>query len=86
MMAMCPIKVIPGEVDDTQVESSKPVGAISAADKEVRKATNKSGGSQASKAADKNPTREHSRLCLEHKMVLSVTVKASLPRDARTNI
>ena len=29
------IKVIPERVDDTQVESSKPVGAISAADKEV---------------------------------------------------
>ena len=29
------IEVIPDEVDDTQVESSKPVGAVSAADKEV---------------------------------------------------
>ena len=29
------IEVIPDEVDDTQVESSKPVGAISTADKEV---------------------------------------------------
>ena len=29
------IEVVPEEVDDTQVESSKPVGAISAADKEV---------------------------------------------------
>ena len=29
------IKVVPDEVNDTQVESSKPVGAVSAADKEV---------------------------------------------------
>ena len=29
------IEVVPDEVDDTQVERSKPVGAISAADKEV---------------------------------------------------
>ena len=34
------IEVIPDKVDDTQVESSKPVGAISTADKEVQKATN----------------------------------------------
>ena len=53
------IEVIPDEVDDTQVKSLKPVGAISAADKEVQKA-NKSGGSQTSKSADKNPTHQHS--------------------------
>ena len=54
------IKVIPDEVDDTQVESSKPVGAISAADKEIQKATNKSGGGQTSKSADKNQNHQHS--------------------------
>ena len=54
------IKVVPDEVDDTQVESSKPVGAIFTADKEVQKATNKSGGSQTSKSVDKNPTGQPS--------------------------
>ena len=54
------IEVIPDEVDDTRVERSKPVGAISAADKEVRNTTKKSGGSQTSKSADKNPTLQHS--------------------------
>ena len=54
------IEVIPDEVDDTQVESSKPVGTVSAADKEVRNTTKKSGGSQTSKSADKNPTLQHS--------------------------
>ena len=55
------IEVIPDEVDDTQVESSKPVRAISAADKEVQKATNKSGGSQTLKSADKNPTHHSNK-------------------------
>ena len=54
------IKVVPNEVDDTQVESSEPVGAIFRADKEVQKATNKSGGSQTLKSADKNPACQHS--------------------------
>ena len=54
------IEVVPDEVDDTQVESSKPVRAISAADKEVQKATNKSSGGQASKSADRNPTGQPS--------------------------
>ena len=54
------IKVIPDEVDDTQVESLKPVGAVSAADKEVQKVTNKSGGGQTLKSVDKNPTHQHS--------------------------
>ena len=58
------IEVVPDEVDDTQVESSKPVGAVSAADKEVQKATNKSSGSQASKSVDKNPTHLHSNKAL----------------------
>ena len=29
------IEVVPDEIDDTQVKNSKPVGAVSAADKEV---------------------------------------------------
>ena len=58
------IKVVPDEVDDTQVESSKPVGAISTADKEVRNVTNKSSGDQTSKSADKNPTHQHSNKAL----------------------
>ena len=49
------IEVVPYKVDNTQVESSKPVGAISTADIEVQKATLKSGGSQTLKSADKNP-------------------------------
>ena len=54
------IEVVPDKVDDTQVESSMPVGAVSAADKEVQKATNKSSGGQTSKSADKNPTGQPS--------------------------
>ena len=57
------IKVIPNNVYDTQVESSKPVSDISAADREVQKATNKSSGSQPSKSMDKNPT-QHSNKAL----------------------
>ena len=48
------IKDVPDEVDDTQVKSSKPVGATSATGKEVQKAANKSSSSQTSKPADKN--------------------------------
>ena len=76
------IEVIPDGVDDTQVESSELVGAISAADKEVCKATNKSSGLQTRTQLVNTATR----LCLEHKTVLSVMIEASLPRDARTNI
>ena len=54
------IEVVPDKVDDTQVESSKPVGAVSPADKEVQKATNKSSGGQTSKSADKTPTGQPS--------------------------
>ena len=54
------IEVVPDEVDDTQVENSKPVGAVSTEDKEVQKAANKSGGGQTSKSVDKNPTGQPS--------------------------
>ena len=58
------IEVVPDEVDDTQVKSLKPVGATSAAEKEVQKATNKSGDGQTSKSADKNPTGQPSNKAL----------------------
>ena len=48
--------MVPDEADDTQVESSKPEGAVSTADEEVKKTTDKSGGDHISKSADKNPT------------------------------
>ena len=54
------IRVVPDEIDDTQVKSSKPVGATSATGKEVWKAANKSGGGQASKSAEKNQTGQPS--------------------------
>ena len=49
------IKVVPDEVDDTQIEGSKPVEAIPMADNEVPKATNKEDGGQTLKFVDKNP-------------------------------
>ena len=50
------IEVVPNEADDTQVGSSKPEGAVSAADEEVQKTSDKSGGGHISKSADKNMT------------------------------
>ena len=81
------IEVVPDKVDDTQVKSSKPVGAISAADKEVLQATNKSGGGQTLKSGTRiqlvNPA---TRLHLGPGMGLSVMIEASSLRDAGTNI
>ena len=54
------IKVVPDEIDDTQVESLKPVRATSTAEKEVQKATNKSGGGKTLRSVDKNPTGQPS--------------------------
>ena len=54
------IEVVPDEVDDTQIEGSKPVEAIPVVDKEVPKATNKEDGSHTLKSADKDPARQHS--------------------------
>ena len=54
------IKVVPDEVDDTQIKGLKPSEAISIADKEVPKATNKEDGGQISKSVDKNPAQQHS--------------------------
>ena len=53
------IKVVPDEVDDTQIEGSKPVEADTIADKEVPEATNKD-GSQTSKPMDEKPAQKHS--------------------------
>ena len=54
------IKVVPGEVDDTQIKGLKPAEAYTVADKEVPKATNKEDGSQTSKSMDKKPVQKHS--------------------------
>ena len=48
------------EVDDTQIEGSKPVEADTVADQEVPEATTKEDGSQTSKSADKKPAHQHS--------------------------
>ena len=55
------VKVVPDEVDGTQVKSSKPVGATSATGEEVQKAANKSSDGQTSKSVDKNPTGQPSK-------------------------
>ena len=47
------IKVVPDEVDDTQIKGLKPAEADTATDKEVPKAANKEDGSQTSKSMDK---------------------------------
>ena len=54
------IKVVPDEVDNTQMEGSKPVKADTVADKEVLEATNKEDGGQTSKSMDKKPAQKHS--------------------------
>ena len=52
------IKVVPDEVDDTQIEGLKPVEANTVTDKEVPKATNKEDGSQTLKSTDKKPVQK----------------------------
>ena len=52
------IKVVPDEVDDTQIEGLKPAEADTVIDKEVQRATNKEGGSQTSKSTDKKPVQK----------------------------
>ena len=54
------IKVVPDEVDDTQIEGSKPVEVDTVTDKEVPEATNKEDGSQTLKSTDKKPAQQHS--------------------------
>ena len=53
-------EVVPDEVDDTQIEGSKPVEADTVRDKEVPKATNKEDGGQTLKSMDKKPVQKHS--------------------------
>ena len=77
------IEVIPDEVDDTQVESLKPVRAISAADKEVLKAMVVA---KPQSLWTRTQLNTATRLCLGHETVLSVMIEASLPRGTRTNI
>ena len=52
--------MVPDEVDDTQIEGSKPVEADTITDKEVPEATNKEDGGQTSKSMDKKPAQKHS--------------------------
>ena len=52
------IEVVPDEVDDTQIEGSKPAEADTVTDKEVPKATNKEDGGQTSKSVDKKPVHK----------------------------
>ena len=54
------IKVVPDEVDDIQIEDSKPVEADTITDKGVPETTNKENGSQTSKSMDKKPAQQHS--------------------------
>ena len=54
------IKVVPDEVEDTQMEGSKPVKADTVTDKKVSEATNKEDGGQTSKSTDKKPAQKHS--------------------------
>ena len=52
------VKVVPNEVDDAQIEGSKPVGADTLADNEVQEVTNKEDGGQTSKPTDKKPVQK----------------------------
>ena len=54
------IKVVPDEVEDTQIEGLKPVKADTITDKEVPEATNKEDGGQTSKSTHKKPSQQHS--------------------------
>ena len=80
------IKVVPDEVDDTQVESSKPVGAISAAKKFQRLPTRVVVAKPRSLQTRTQSVNTATRLHLEHKTILSVMIEASSPRNTRTNI
>ena len=80
------IKVIPDEVDDTQVENSKPVGAISIGKMFERLPTRVVAAKPQSLQTRTQLVNTATRLCLEHETVLSVKIEASSLRDARTNI
>ena len=49
------IEVVPDEVDDAQIEDSKPADADTPTDNEGQKATNKEDGGQTLKPTDKKP-------------------------------
>ena len=81
------IKMVPDEVDDTQIEGLKPAETVSVADKKSLKATNKEDGGQTLKPADKTQlnntaTRPH----LKPVMVQSVITGISSLMVMRTNI
>ena len=81
------IGVVPDEVDDTQMEGSKPVEADTVADKEVPEATNQEDGSQTSKSTDKKPAKNTvTGPHLELKMVWSATIGTSSLMVIRTSI
>ena len=73
------IKVVPDEVDNTQIEGSKPAEADTVTDKEVPKATNKEDGGQTSKSTDRKPVYKHSNKASSGslKMVQSATIGTS---------
>ena len=52
------IKVVPDQVDDTQIKGSKPAEADTVTDKEVLKATDKEDDGQTSKSMDKKPVHK----------------------------
>ena len=81
------IKVVPDEVDDTQIKGSKPAEADTVTDKEVPKATNKEDGGQTSKSMDKKPVHKCSnRPHLDLGMVQSATIGTSSLMVERTSI
>ena len=52
------IEVVPDEVDDAQIEGSKPVGADTLTDNEGQEATNKEDGGQTSKPTGKKTVQK----------------------------
>ena len=52
------VEVVPDEVDDAQIEGSKPAGADTLADHEGQEVTNKEDGSQILKPQDKKLVRK----------------------------
>ena len=81
------IKVVPDEVDDIQIEGSKPVEAHTVADKEVPEATNEENCGQTLKSMTRNQlkntaTGPHLKL----KMVQSAMIGKSLMMVVRTSI
>ena len=63
------VEVVPDEVDDAQIEGSKPVGANTITNNEGQEVTNKEDGGQTSKPTDKKPVQKCSNRPLDLKMV-----------------